>query len=89
MKTVKQAIIISFIIHIIYFMSNFLSGYVKTKSYQPDWESAYKNVDNLQNEVTFGVATHPIFYLFTFIGITLFSGLILHLIKFRKTSTKN
>lgn len=77
MKLFIQAAIGSIAIHVLYFVSILVIGYIKTLNYTPDIEGAWNNVDTLQNEVAFGMTGSPFFFLFTFIGVTLFSELLI------------
>ncbi|MDF2000847.1 hypothetical protein [Peribacillus frigoritolerans] len=47
MKVVLQAIIGSISIHVIYVVVMMLVGYIKTKNYKPDIESAWDKVATL------------------------------------------
>ncbi|MGV2940524.1 hypothetical protein AB5I83_13080 [Mesobacillus sp. LC4] len=82
MKLFIQAAIGSIAIHVIYFVSLLVIGYIKTVNYTPDIEGSWNRVDPLQNEVAFGTTSSPFFFLFTFIGMTFFSVMIIVL--FRK-----
>jgi hypothetical protein len=72
MKLFIQAAIGSIAIHVIYFVGILMIGYIKTMNYTPDIEGSWKSVDMLQNEVAFGMTGSPFFFLFTFIGVTIF-----------------
>ncbi|RHW43267.1 hypothetical protein D1B31_00915 [Neobacillus notoginsengisoli] len=71
MKNFIIAIIFSAGLHIIYFATMFLTGYVQTLNYKPDLAGKWESVTYLQNEVAFGYAGLPVLYLFTFIGVVL------------------
>ncbi|MFE4704278.1 hypothetical protein [Peribacillus simplex] len=60
MKMVLQAIIGSISTHVIYVV------YIKTKNYKPDDESAWDNVEALQNEVEIVGVTPPHFLYYHF-----------------------
>lgn len=77
MKLFIQAAIGSIAIHFIYFVGMLLIGYIKTMNYTPDIEGSWESVDMLQNEVAFGMTGSPFFFLFTFIGVTLFCQLVI------------
>ncbi|MBT2642926.1 hypothetical protein J7I80_11870 [Bacillus sp. ISL-41] len=49
MKLFMQAAAWSIALHIIYFLSMFGIGYMKTMNYTPDIEGSWKSVDTLQN----------------------------------------
>ncbi|MED3987073.1 hypothetical protein P4646_23900 [Peribacillus simplex] len=66
MKVVLQAIIGSISIHVIYVVVMMLVGYIKTKNYKPDVESAWDNVETLQNEVEIVGVTPPHFLYYHF-----------------------
>ncbi|WP_226086758.1 hypothetical protein [Mesobacillus sp. S13] len=82
MKLFFQAAIGSIAIHVIYFVSILVIGYIKTVNFTPDIEESWNRVDSLQNEVAFGMTSSPFFFLFTFIGMTFFCVMIIVL--FRK-----
>ncbi|NKE07777.1 hypothetical protein [Mesobacillus selenatarsenatis] len=82
MKLFFQAAIGSISIHVIYFVSILVIGYIKTVNYTPEIEGSWNRVDSLQNEVAFGMTSSPFFFLFTFIGMTFFCVMIIVL--FRK-----
>lgn len=77
MKLFIQAAIGSIAIHVIYFGGILLTGYIKTMNYTPDIEGSWESVDTLQNEVAFGVTGSPFFFLFTFIGMTVFCEVVI------------
>ncbi|WP_144555263.1 hypothetical protein [Bacillus sp. X1(2014)] len=77
MKTIIQSLVISIVIHLIYIVGTLVVGYIKTKSYMPDIENKWENVETLQNEVAFGAVGSPLFFLFTFIVVALICGLII------------
>jgi menaquinol-cytochrome c reductase cytochrome b subunit len=52
-------------------------GYIKTKRYVPDIDSAWERIDKLQNEVKFERTVSPAVYLISFVGVTIISGLII------------
>ncbi len=70
MKTVLQAFLGSIIFHVIYFAGMILVGYIQTKSYEADFESAREEVEILQNEVAFGMIISPLFLLLSIVGVT-------------------
>lgn len=72
MKLFIQAAIASIAIHIIYFVGILLIGYIKTMNFTPDIEGSWESVHPLQNEVAFGMTGSPVFFLFTFLGVTVF-----------------
>lgn len=77
MKLFIQAAIGSIAIHVIYFVGILLIGYIKTMNYTPGIEGSWESVDMLQNEVAFGMTGSPFFFLFTFIGVTLFCEMVI------------
>ncbi|MCM3745699.1 hypothetical protein M3193_16360 [Sporosarcina luteola] len=78
MKAVIQALLFSFLLHLIYIAGVLLTGSIQTKYYEPDILKSWNNVDVLQNEVAFGVIGSPLILLYTFIGTTLISALVLY-----------
>lgn len=77
MKLFIQAAIGSIAIHVIYFVGILVLGYIKTVNYTPDITGTWNSVDPLQNEVAFGMTGSPFFFLFTFIGMTLFCEMVI------------
>lgn len=77
LKTVIQSLAVSLGLHLIYLFAIFLIGYFKTRNYQPELANQWENVHTLQNEVAFGFSTSPLLFLFTFIGLTVLSGLVI------------
>jgi menaquinol-cytochrome c reductase cytochrome b subunit len=78
---IVQAIIGSVIVHMIYFISTMIIGYIKTKRYVPDIDSAWESVNKLQKEVEFGRTASPILYLGSFVGVAVICGLVIFLMK--------
>ncbi|WP_285767418.1 hypothetical protein [Peribacillus sp. SI8-4] len=77
MKVVLQAIIGSFSIHVIYAVVMMLVGYMKTKNYKPDIESAWDKAATLQNEVEFVSVTPPYFYALSFLVVFVICGIVI------------
>lgn len=71
MKLLWQAAVGAMLIHILYWMTTFLIGYVKTMMYQPNIEALFGNEQVLQTEVAFGYAISPLWYGFSFVAATL------------------
>lgn len=89
MSIFSKALLGATAIHGIYFVATFAVGYVKTITYKPDWEAAWSNVENLQNEVAFGYALSPILYVGSFLVTILACGIILRRYeKFSSNSSK-
>jgi hypothetical protein len=76
MKTFFQAIIGSIILHVLFFVSMFVVGYIKTITYKPDFSSEWDQVI-LQDSVAFGIIVSPIYSLSTFVGVAVVFGLII------------
>ncbi|MED3562023.1 hypothetical protein [Bacillus xiapuensis] len=81
MKIVMQAIIGSIIIHIAYFVTVFLVGYIKTSLYKPNIQSEWDNLNTLQNEVAFGMTVSPVFIILTLVGVAVICGIIIYFYK--------
>lgn len=86
MKTIMQALGISFIIHIIYFSLTLIVSYLQTRNYNPSIANGWTEVEMPQNEVVFGTVGSPFFMLLSFIGVALISvffifffGKVIHL----------
>lgn len=88
MKILFQAVLGSLIIHVIYFLSTILIGFIKTVNYKPDLVANWEHVAVLQNEVAFGMVFSPVMFLFTFVFIAGIVGVILILTKFVKRETE-
>ncbi|MBM7618535.1 quinol-cytochrome oxidoreductase complex cytochrome b subunit [Bacillus tianshenii] len=69
-----QALGISFIIHLIYFLGTWMVGYLKTRNYNPSIANGWTEVEMLQSEVAFGAVASPLFMLSTFFGVALISA---------------
>lgn len=77
MKLVFSALGAAAALHLIYFVTIFAVGYVKTITHQPNIGRAWENAEGLQNEVAFGQTVSPIWYVGTFIGTAVLCGLLL------------
>ncbi len=85
MKTTSQAIMASALIHVAYFAITIGTGFVKTLSYQPDFNQARGTAQVLQRETEFGFTVSPAIFVLTFAGTALLSGILLSVFKRRKT----
>lgn len=75
---VLQAIIGSFIIHVIYIVGIMLVGYIKTKNYKPDISSVWDRVDTIEKEVVIvGKVTPPYFYVLSFLGVAVICRIVI------------
>jgi hypothetical protein len=81
MKITIQAILCSFVIHIVYFISTMIIGYIKTKRYVPDIEAAWNNVEQLPNRVSIESTNSPALYFLSFVIVALLCGLIIFVSK--------
>ncbi|MBH9968984.1 hypothetical protein, partial [[Bacillus] enclensis] len=80
MKVLIQAMFCSVAIHIVYFISTMIIGYIKTKRYVPDMEAAWNNADNLPNEITISAPNFsPAFYFLSLVVVAILCGLIIAL----------
>jgi hypothetical protein len=77
MKLFLQAIGASVAIHFLYFAGRMLVGYIKTKNYQPEVAGAWNQVETLQTQLAFGSTGSPLLFLFTFLAVTMISGIII------------
>ncbi|WP_281864200.1 hypothetical protein [Planomicrobium okeanokoites] len=75
----SKALIGAIVIHVIYFMTTFAIGYVRTMNHKPDWDAVWANPENLQSEVVFGYAPSPLLYMGSFLATVLVCGTILRL----------
>ncbi|UII57666.1 hypothetical protein LS684_09690 [Cytobacillus spongiae] len=78
MKTIIQAFVLSFVIHVLYIGGTFVVGYIQTLNYHPDIAHKWESIDTLQNEVALRMVGSPLYYVLTFIGCALFCGLIIY-----------
>ena len=76
MNIISKSLLGATAIHGIYFMTTMAIGYVRTVNYEPDWEAAWANVENLPSEVAFGSAPSPFLYLGSFLTTVLACGII-------------
>lgn len=89
MRIISKALIGATSIHVIYFVTTFAVGYVKTVNYKPDWDAAWANVENLQSEVAFGYAPTPILYVGSYLVTVLACGIIISMYdKFSSNSSE-
>lgn len=77
MKIISKSILGATAIHSLYFMTTMAIGYVKTVNYEPDWEAAWANIENLPSEVSFGYAPSPFLYAGGFVATVLAYGIVL------------
>jgi quinol-cytochrome oxidoreductase complex cytochrome b subunit len=74
-RHLTRAIIFSILANLLYFIIPIISGLFLTHFYVPDITNAYEEVNDLQNEVAFGVIIRPdfetniLFHLLVGIGI--------------------
>lgn len=59
-RTIKQSLIFSFVVNVLYFAGTIGYGFIKTIYYVPDVADGYQDVEYLQNEVSFGVISSPL-----------------------------
>lgn len=64
-------------IHGIYFVTTMAVGHARMVNYEPDWEAAWANVENLPSEVAFGSAPSPFLYVGSFLVTVSACGIIL------------
>ena len=77
MKILLQAFLGAIIVHVLYFVTTWAVGYVKTLTHRPNMAMYWDNADRLPQEVAFGTTTSPVFYLATFLGVMLTWGVVL------------
>ncbi|PKH09738.1 hypothetical protein [Planomicrobium sp. MB-3u-38] len=77
MKIISKSLVGATAIHSIYFTITLAVGYVKTSNYEPDWEAAWANVEDLPSEVAFGYVPSLFLYVGTFLTTVLACGIIL------------
>lgn len=89
MKMISKSLLGATAIHGIYFMTTMAIGYVKTKNYELDWETAWANVENMPSEVAFGYVPSPFQYVGRFLATVLACGIILSMYeKFSSNSSE-
>ena len=81
MKLVIQAFIASIVIHLVYIFCSIGIGYIKTKFHKSNILGEWEKMDDLQNEVSFGMVGSPFFSVFTLVGIALICGVVIYLNK--------
>ena len=59
-RIVRQSLLFSLIVHLLYLAGTIGLGYIKTIYYVPDVVNAYQEVQYLQNEIAFGVISRPL-----------------------------
>jgi|HigsolmetaAR203D_1030402.scaffolds.fasta_scaffold00147_20 menaquinol-cytochrome c reductase cytochrome b subunit len=77
MRTIVLSVIISLVMHVIFFAGAAAVGYFKSKQYEPDIASRWENIEPLQQEAAFGFSVNPLLLLVTFIGVAILSGAII------------
>lgn len=77
MRTIVLSVIISLMIHAIFFAGAAAAGYFKSKHYEPDIASRWENIEPLQQEAVFGLSVHPLLLLATFVGVAMLCGAII------------
>lgn len=88
MKILFQAVLGSLIIHVFYFLSTMLIGFIKTLNYKPNLAANWEHVAVLQNEVAFGMVFSPVMFVLTFVFTAGIVGAILILTKIVKHETE-
>ncbi len=83
MKIIIQSLLISFVLHVVYFTGSIIYGYFLTKTHDPDIAASYENVYFLQNEVAFGYVGSPLFIIFSFFGMAALVGLFIKFYKYQ------
>lgn len=81
MKLLLQSLLISIIVHFIYFAGSIISGIILTRRHVQDISVAYENVQYLQNEVVFGYAISPYFFIGTFLLVAAIAAIVITLLK--------
>jgi len=81
MRILSKAMVYSLILHVIYFISMGLYGLIKTTMFQPDIMEKWNDTNTLQQEVTFGFVFSPVYYIASFLGVTLLLGILLWFIE--------
>lgn len=71
MKLLWQAAVGAMLVHMLYWATAFLIGYVKTMMYQPNIEALFGNEQVVQAEVSFGYTLSPLWYGASFFVATL------------------
>lgn len=74
MKTVIQALIISFALHLTYLVGDIMIGVIKTWRYEP---TIFQKAETVQHEISFGAVNSPFLLLITFFGVAFITGFIL------------
>ncbi|MFN4214754.1 hypothetical protein [Exiguobacterium sp.] len=77
MKLLTRAAFISAALHLVYVIATFGIGFIRTLTYEPDIIAETNNVVVLQDEVVIVTTGSPLFYVYTFFGITILAALLL------------
>lgn len=77
MKIIFQAIASSILIHLVYMLGTMLVGFIQTLIYRPDLETAWKQLDNLQNEAVFGITFSPYLMIVSIVSFAFVCWIIL------------
>ena len=88
MKLLMQALFFSLVLHIIHFVTMMTIGYIKTKRYEPDIDSAWNNAERLTNNVSIGTSVSPYSYMVSILIGTVICALIIAVVNRNRPSLK-
>lgn len=88
LKTTIKALLISLIVHVIYFVSLMVVGYIKTINFVPSITEEYDHVAIWQQKTSFGMMISPNIYLLTFIILTIIIALLINAYKVKAVLKK-
>ncbi|MFU8690958.1 hypothetical protein ACNA6I_14095 [Rossellomorea sp. FS2] len=77
MKLFLQSIAFSIAIHILYFLGTLVAGFINTRNYTPNFETA----GSLTSDVAFGTTASPLLLPVTFICFAVIGGALITLFK--------
>ena len=76
-RTIKQSLIFSVVVHVLFFVGAVAFGYIRTLFYVPDVVNAYQEVTYLQKEVAFGQVSPITSWPFWIISLLLTSSVFI------------
>lgn len=89
MKLIIQSVILSILAHVIYFVGSLIHGIYLTNHFVPDIVNEYADVTYLQNEVAFGHVISPLYYIISFVLISLIGAVVISLFNKFQVSRKS
>ncbi|KGR73656.1 hypothetical protein CD29_19020 [Ureibacillus manganicus DSM 26584] len=88
MRIIKLSLLVSIIMHLMYFFIIFCWAYLKSHYFESDFPNEYDNVNVLQNEVVFGFIGSP-FNIVTSIVVTATIVTLIYVLTKRHDKSEN